>query len=205
MITSAIDATNIDENFPKPGISNDSGGFRNNFMEIKRNLTVAKDELDQLITHGVRDDTPVTDFNGNVITNCVLRAVSDCRYIEPELKLTAFDVDYRNGPYQSVTIGANLVISLVNFPLDTTTVNQVGRIRLQLSADATNRKVTFATETALLNYDSAFPFSNPNQIMLTGSTTGIVTIVDIWQVNSDSEIPSIYIKYTGTYKTQPTA
>jgi hypothetical protein len=47
---SNINATNINSNYPTPGVNNSSQGFRDNFTSIKNNLTTAKSELDDLQT-----------------------------------------------------------------------------------------------------------------------------------------------------------
>lgn len=204
---SAIDTSNINENFPYPGISNDSQVFRDNFTAIKLSLNSAKDELEQFLTHGLRDDNLETNLNGNILSTCALRKTADYRHGITGLKDANFDLNYNNGQYQNVKIGADLTINLINFPTDTTDVKQVGKIRLQLSADATDRKVMFTAANAILKYDGEYPFVDSNKLTVKGSTGEDVTIIDIWQVNNGTLTPAIYFKYVGffEYHTSPPA
>lgn len=64
---SAIDVTDINENFPVQGRDNPSVGFQNNFGAIKLALQVAKDEIADLQTKSVLSEVLGTE--GGVIEN----------------------------------------------------------------------------------------------------------------------------------------
>ena len=207
MTNSAINP-NINEQFPVPGVENDSQVFRDNFATIKSSLTSAKTEIEQFLNHGVRDDTPVTNLNGNVLSTYVRISESDYRHGITGLQIANFDLNYNNGLYQNVKIGADLRINLINFPTDTSDVRKVGKVRLHMSADSTDRKVMFAAANAALKYDESYPLVDSNKITVKGSSTENATIVDIWQVNDGTLTPSVYIKYIGYFQyrtTQPPA
>lgn len=75
-MTSAINFTNIDENFPIAGQDNDSQGFRDNFTYIKSGLTNAKSEISDLQANvllsgilGGDEGTVENNLRGSVITN----------------------------------------------------------------------------------------------------------------------------------------
>lgn len=47
-MASSINPNNIDGNYPVAGQDNDSQGFRDNFTNIKNNLTYSKSEIEDL-------------------------------------------------------------------------------------------------------------------------------------------------------------
>jgi hypothetical protein len=71
---SNINATNINSNYPTPGVNNSSQGFRDNFTSIKNNLTTAKSELDDLqikvlVKSALSGTTMDNDMANGVIKN----------------------------------------------------------------------------------------------------------------------------------------
>jgi hypothetical protein len=198
MANSAINP-NIDERYPYPGVDNDLQGFRDNFSIIKNSLTTAKDEISDLLTNTIRKDTGEIDYNGQIITNVVLKNTTTLRYTFPGLQTANFDVDYNNGVYQTAQIGADLTINLKNFPIDTANANQIGIIRLHLFSNASSRKVEFSSTNAVIKYNDGFPFVDTTKLSITGSPTWDPTILDIWQVNNGTATPTIYINCEGMY------
>jgi uncharacterized repeat protein (TIGR02059 family) len=199
MTDSAIKTT-INDQFPVQGVTNDSQVFRDNFATIKTSLASAKTEIEQFLNHGVRDDAAVSSLNGNILSTCVMKATAEYRHAITGLQVNNFNLDYNNGLYQNVKVGANLTINLVNFPTDTTDNFKVGKVRLHISADSTDRKVEFTATNAALKYDSNYPFVDTSKITIKGSVTETATIVDIWQVNNGTLTPSIYIKHIGSFQ-----
>ena len=47
-MTSRIDTTSINVNFPRPRVANDTQGFRDNFAAIRKNLDLAGMELSRI-------------------------------------------------------------------------------------------------------------------------------------------------------------
>jgi len=199
MTDSAIKTT-INDQFPVQGVTNDSQVFRDNFATIKTSLASAKTEIEQFLNHGVRDDAAVSSLNGNILSTCVMKATAEYRHAITGLQVNNFNLDYSNGLYQNVKVGANLTINLVNFPTDSTDIFKVGKVRLHISADSTDRKVEFTATNAALLYDSNYPFVDTSKITIKGSVTETATIVDIWQVNNGTLTPSIYIKHIGSFQ-----
>jgi hypothetical protein len=199
MTQSAINP-NINERYPYPGVDNDLQGFRDNFNTIKTGLTTAKDEISDLLTNVIRKDSTEIDFNGNIVTNAVIKNTTALRYSFPELQTTNFNVDFNNGTYQTVQVGADLTITLNNFPRDTETSNKLGTLRLHLFADATSRLVQFTAGNAIIKYNVGFPFVNTNKLQITGSPTANPILLDIWQVNNGTPTPTMYIMCEGLFR-----
>lgn len=62
-MTSQINDTSIDVNFPRTGRDNSAQGFRNNFSSIKNALTIAKSEISNLQSPLVKQMTDENDDN----------------------------------------------------------------------------------------------------------------------------------------------
>jgi hypothetical protein len=201
MTDSAINP-NINEQFPAPGVENDSQVFRDNFATIKSSLTSAKSEIEQFLNHGVRDDTASTDLNGNILTNVVLNTTAEKIYNFTALITDQFDVDYANGPYQIAQVGADININLVNFPSDATPTKN-GKVTLHLTSYLGKHNiVTFTTTNGnLIKYDEHFPIDDDSTI--TGQAKirrlGVAsatnpTIVEIWKFKD-----VFFVKYIGFF------
>lgn len=81
-MASNINPFNIDGTYPVAGQDNDSQGFRDNFTNIRNNLSYAKSELEDLqakavLKSALNGTTLNNDFGGAAIVNAQLRAVSD--------------------------------------------------------------------------------------------------------------------------------
>lgn len=200
MTASAINP-NINENFPVPGVDNDTQIFRDNFTTIKASLTSAKSEMEQFLNHGVRDDTAVTNLNGNTLTNAVLTKTTEQIYNFNALLTAQFDVDFNNGPYQLAQVGADLNINLVNFPSDQT-ASKNGRVILHLTANDSHHTVSFtSTNGTLIKYDENFPriddstLAGPTTVRHLGVTSSSnPVIVEIWKFKD-----TFFIKYIGFF------
>lgn len=73
-MTSAINTSSLDSNYPSPGVNNSSQGFRDNFTNIKNNLETAKTELGDLqskvlVKSALTGTSMDNDMNNGVIAN----------------------------------------------------------------------------------------------------------------------------------------
>ena len=71
-MTTAITVTNIDATFPVAGQDNDSQGFRDNFNQIKTQLSTAGTEITAIQTNQAVTNAD-TDFNGHDQSELVLK------------------------------------------------------------------------------------------------------------------------------------
>jgi hypothetical protein len=193
-MTSAINTDNISGTFPVAGQDNNSQGFRDNFTNIKAGLNVAKNEITTLqnTTAKLDDDN---DFNGQILENAEInRFYGSVRNNGPVNTTTSVDV--RNGPLQIYTIGANLTLQFIQWPIS----DRFAKIRLHLKSDATIRTVQFTAEsgTGNVEFDNTFP-------LLTGSATVRALtlpanqeyqVVEAWTFDGGIKV---YMKYLGSY------
>lgn len=75
---SNINTTNINGNYPTPGVNNSTQGMRDNFTNIKNNLAVAKDEITDLqnkviVKAALDDSTLNNDMAGAMISNATVK------------------------------------------------------------------------------------------------------------------------------------
>jgi len=73
-MTSAINTSSLDSNYPSPGVNNSSQGFRDNFTNIKNNLETTKTELSDLqgkvlVKSALTGSSMNNDMNNGVIAN----------------------------------------------------------------------------------------------------------------------------------------
>lgn len=135
-MTSAINFTAIDENFPVAGADNDTQIFRDNFDTIKRSLSTAKDEITDLQDNTAKLNND-NDFNLNIIQKAVLQNNRDQKFDNQLVTASPTTIDYENGPYQIFNLGADVTVDFLNFPGDPVYTNEttpigVGKVTLEI-------------------------------------------------------------------------
>lgn len=183
---SNINTTNLDETYPVAGQDNNSQGFRDNFSTIKTNFTTAKTEIETLQTNTAKLNS-ANNFANNTI--------SGAKFINNNLTVysggtitTAQNVSLDNGNFQTFTVGANLTLTLTDWP---TVTSGMSSVIIELRSDGVARTVVWSTENAGLIYkDSAFP------------TPFIVNLdvdpmyVEFWTYNQGT---TVFGKFLGTF------
>jgi len=203
-MASAIDVTNIDENYPIAGIDNDSQGFRDNFTVIKTNLTTAEQEISTLQTNRAR-----TDADNNHVGNKIIDAEFDAT-----TKLTSQFADTTNTYTADFGVGMVHSVTLTN-PAGTPTVSFQGwpsngryaEMRLFLTItksvpvdttctlNATSYKVYGdLIPTGPTASDGAANFFSSNNF--THPCDGSTVVIDIFTFDFGS---TLYFKYIGTF------
>jgi hypothetical protein len=186
---SNINATIINENFPVPGVDNDTVGFRDNFATIKNNFVAAKAEIEALDSSTAKVNDPETSFRGNKVTDAVLQnnvtAVfnggtlpsSEEATSNPETATTT-DLSFSNGEYQYFSIAGlytsaqtprALVFNITDIP-STGFAKMILELR---SGDGLSHNVTFGAGNLVIKKPSTFP--NP----LTIASSSNPTIIEI--------------------------
>jgi hypothetical protein len=175
----------IDAEYPVPGVDNDSQGFRDNFSAIKSSLTAAAADLTTLNTTTAKLNEN-NDFNGNNIQEANLIATTE--EVHNNGNLTAGqNISFTNGHYQNVGIGANLTLTLADWPA----TGKLGKMRIVVKGDSTTRTVTWSTEaggTIKTHTDWPSPFT------ITSNTNP--KIVDFW---TDDGGITVYAYYVGEF------
>ena len=117
-MASSINPNNISVTFPVAGQDNDSQGFRDNFNNIKTNLTSAKTELEDIQSKGIfksalTGTSLANDGAGSVLEDFELKDMSATSVAKGTLS-GATAIDYSAGHFQTVTSGATLDLSFSN-------------------------------------------------------------------------------------------
>lgn len=126
-MASNITPNNIDGNYPIAGQDNSSQGFRDNFTNIKNNLTVAKSEIGDLQNKAILKSalTGITldnDMEGESIANLTAVGMRD-QIVDLGTSGGGLDVDFELGHTHILTTNASATLSFINFP--TTAHSQV--------------------------------------------------------------------------------
>ena len=186
---SNINATLINENFPVPGVDNDTVGFRDNFATIKNNFVSAKSEIESLASSTAKVTDAETSFRGNKVTNALFQnnvaAVFNGGSIPSTEEATASpesatttDLSFSNGEYQyfgitglytSAQTPRALIFNITDIPS-----TGFAKLRLELKAgDGLSHNVTFTAGNLTLKKNSSYPGT------LTVSSSSNPTIIEI--------------------------
>jgi len=193
-VTSAINYSAINENFPVAGQDNDTQVFRDNFDTIKTSLQTAQSEITDLQTNVARTDLD-NDFNWKIQNRAVFQNTYEAKF-DGGTVTTPLVVDYENGSYQIFRFGANTTVEFLNFPDDDTIPESVGKITLELYGDGTARTITFITTGGTVLKKSAdfpSPFTITSAELAGGAGNPI--IVEVWRHKTDR----IFLNYIGTF------
>ena len=188
-MTSSIEYSGIDENFPVAGQDNNSQGFRDNFLYIKEGLAQAYSEITDLQnnTAKLNDDN---DFGGiKKLENGIVRRLTHFATNMGTLSANT-NLDTRDADVYYGIIGAGLTITFGNWPSGDEITER--RIRLILTSNGTSYNVSFASSGSVqIRKDNTFPG--------TFSTGTNVTGDFIIEATKLSNRPIVYLKYLGFF------
>ena len=187
-MASNINTTNINESYPVAGVDNDSQGFRDNFATVKNNFVSAKSEIEAL-----QDNTAKTNANnnffGNQVTGADLIANTETLYPGGTIN-SGQNVSFANGNIQTFSIGANLTLTLSDWPA----AAKVGKLTVMLLNDGSSRTVTWAVESGgSIKVDTNWPTSNNTTVI--GSDANY-TIINFMTIDGGT---TIFAEYKGTF------
>jgi hypothetical protein len=151
-MTSSINPNNINGNYPVAGQDNDSQGFRDNFTNIKNNLTFAKTELEDLqskailTTALIGGTTPENNMSGASLVGPQLKNSTET--VNQLVAVAgAAELDYSLGHLHYTVIDStsgSITLSFVNWP---TISKGYGKVRLYISV--TNSTYTLTLPSAV--------------------------------------------------------
>lgn len=187
---SQINSQLINENFPLPGVDNDTQVFRDNFAAIKNNFSFAKTEIEALDTRTagliLTDITGGSNFGGRLIHNALLSNNSEKAFFGGSNVTGPTEISFTNGTYQYFSLSGNATISFTGFP-----TNGYARVRLEIAADGVARTITFSTSGGVVfKKNSSFP----GTLTVTSSENPI--IIDVWKRPGGS---AIFMEYKGLF------
>ena len=193
-MTSNINFAGINEQFPVAGQDNDTQVFRDNFDTIKTSFRNAQQEITDLQDNSARTDLD-NDFNLNKISNAVLQQNREQKFNWGNYSESAIDVDFELGPYQIITLGANVNMQFTNLPGDPVYTSEVtpigmGKITLELYSSGGSYVVNFVTTGGtVFKKDPAFPGA------VTISSADNPVFIEVWRHNQNF----IFMRYLGQY------
>lgn len=141
---SSINPNNINGSYPIAGQDNDSQGFRDNFTNVKNNLTFAKTEIEDIQTNAILKTALAGTTLNNEMNNAQLKGaqlIKTVETIKDWSTQTSVEISFADGHYQKVTTGGAFNISaFTNWP--TSGLYAKLRLEIVISTSATDT-VTF--------------------------------------------------------------
>jgi hypothetical protein len=153
---------NIDAEFPRAGVDNDTQGFRDNFDIIKSSLAVAGGEITTLQDETAKINAG-NNFSGNTITNADLVGVTDKSLSYGVVSQALANIAYRNGSHQRVVVNADNASLVINWGITEATdlaADRYARLVVEVSSLEGNAEhiVDWACEGGgEVKYDNKFP------------------------------------------------
>jgi hypothetical protein len=148
---SSINPNNINGQYPIAGQDNDSQGFRDNFTNVKNNLTFAKSEIEALEQSAIlKTAIPGITLN-NEMNNTQLKGVQALRFTETIRDVGAVtpttSVNWADGHFQYLTLTQNTILSLTGWPTSGFYTN----LRLEVNVVTPGFTLTLPTSVPLAN------------------------------------------------------
>ena len=140
-MASSITTTSIDATFPVAGQDNDSQGFRDNFSQIKTQITTAGTEITALQSSRATTNAN-TDFNGHDVKRANLQDFS--QKINALGTVTGSNaLNFENANVTTLTTSGNVTLTFTNFPLeDDATTNTFASMKVLLTKGVSTHTVT---------------------------------------------------------------
>lgn len=205
-MTSNIETTTIDENFPIAGRDNDTQGFRDNFGIIKNNFAATKAEIEDLQDNVARKDAD-NNFLGSKIIDADLQASTEVMYNGGSLGTTELGpvgvVSFLNGHYHKYNLSSDssseFVLNLIDWP-DSTNANRYAKIVVELISTSGDKTVTFTSNSAIGSLSKIKQSSNwPTTFSVVNSESTTVytpVIAEFWSYDGGV---IVYANYLGTF------
>ena len=133
-MASNIDYLSIDETYPVSGVDNSSQGFRDNFSVIKDNFSAAKVEIEDLQSSTAKVNAN-NNFLSNEISNATLVGVSDKVYNLPIITTGTPEINFDNGSYHVLTIGADITFILSGWAGIINGERRMSKMRVEMYGD----------------------------------------------------------------------
>lgn len=119
-MSSNINPFNIDGTFPIAGQDNNSQGFRDNFTNIRTNLTYAKSEIEDLQNKAIlkaplSGGTLNNDFGGTTLSNAQVQNFTDVLLDNGTLS-GSVGVAFTNGLFQKITTSGPITLGFTSWP-----------------------------------------------------------------------------------------
>ena len=144
-MTTAITVTNIDGAYPVAGQDNDSQGFRDNFSQIKTQLTTAGTEITAIQTNQAVTNAD-TDFNGHDQSELVLKDWGQ-KVVAKGAVTGSVACSFADANVTTLTTSGNVTLTFTNFPTDDSGTNVYATMKVLLSKAVSTHTVTLTGVT----------------------------------------------------------
>ena len=144
-MTTAITVTNIDATYPVAGQDNDSQGFRDNFSQIKTQLTTAGTEITAIQTNQAVTNAD-TDFNGHDQSELVLKDWGQ-KVVAKGAVTGSIACSFADANVTTLTTSGNVTLTFTNFPTDDSGTNVYATMKVLLSKAVSTHTVTLTGVT----------------------------------------------------------
>lgn len=150
-MASSINPNNIDGNYPVAGQDNDSQGFRDNFTNIKNNLTFSKSEIEDLQSKAILTSaltggsTPSNDMNGTVLLGAQLQNTT-LKKAEFSATTGSVTVNYNLGHIHYVTTTGSISLAIGNWPSSS---DGYGSMLLEVTPGSTAHTLTLPSAVSV--------------------------------------------------------
>ncbi|CAB4133587.1 hypothetical protein UFOVP257_309 [uncultured Caudovirales phage] len=189
-MTSQVNPNNIDGTYPVAGQDNDSQGFRDNFTNIRNNLTYVKAEIEDIQNKAIfktnlNNTTLSNDFLGNALVNASMTGWRESYNAIGSVSGPIY-VDFANGNFQKIVLNG---ATTLNFLWPSNTSGQAASIKLWVNfpvADPT-RTLTFASPPSLGDPDT-----------IAGYNAGVITFNSAELANNADYLFEIWTVDGGT-------
>jgi len=197
---SSINPNNINGQYPIAGQDNDSQGFRDNFTNVKNNLTFAKSEIEALEQSAIlKTAIPGITLN-NEMNNTQLKGVQALRFTETIRDIGAVtpttSVNWADGHFQYLTLTQNTILNLTGWPTSGFYTNLRLEVKVNTPGVTLSLPATISTANAgriqgclIVNNVGVITFSSTGTYVFEfstyngeGATTGLVGSVTVQEL-----------------------
>lgn len=197
-MTSAINYSDLDEDFPLAGVDNESQGFRDNFAIIKAGLAVAQAELSELQSKSIFKEaltgtTIDNDMSGETIVSVNLSSSSRQTYGSAEPVTNNQDITYDFGEYHHYVLGANVIFRLTDWPNS----ENVSKFTIELKSDGLGTYQVDFTSNITPSGTGTIKFSENFPTTLVVNDSNNPTIIEFWSRNRGL---TVYANYLGKFE-----
>ena len=173
-MTSQVNPNNIDGTYPIAGQDNDSQGFRDNFTNIRNNLTYVKAEIEDLQNKAVfKSALTNTTLDNSLLGNAIVGAsLTQWRETYNDIGTAggAITVDFTNGNFQKITLSGSATLT---FSWPSNTSNQYSSIKLWIHVEDSSYTLSLPSTMTLGDPDSIAGLSGTNPPIITFSSAEI--------------------------------
>jgi len=165
-MASSITVTNIDATYPVAGQDNDSQGFRDNFSQIKTQLSTASTEITAIQANRATTDA-TTDFNGHDVKRANLQDWGQ-KIVAKGSVSGSVACDFEDGNVTTLTTSGDVTLTFTNFPKeDDASTNTFASMKVLLTKATSTDSVTLTG----VSFPTVASFDESNLDSSTMSTT----------------------------------